>query len=89
MLDGLSGTGLVEGRDFAKTIRECPGRHGHGERPDRRRGRRGADLLITFSTPTLQAALQRAKRMPIVFNYVADPDRRRRRHERHGARRRT
>ena len=32
-----------------------------------------ADLLITFSTPTLQAALQRAKRLPVVFNYVADP----------------
>ena len=32
-----------------------------------------SDLLITFSTPTLQAALQRAKRLPIVFNQVADP----------------
>jgi ABC-type uncharacterized transport system substrate-binding protein len=30
-------------------------------------------LIITFSTPTLQAALQRVKKQPIVFNYVADP----------------
>ena len=43
----------------------------------------GADLLITFSTPTLQAAMQRAKTIPIVFNYVSDADRGRRRHERH------
>jgi ABC-type uncharacterized transport system substrate-binding protein len=27
--------------------------------------------LITFSTPTLQAALQRARNLPVVFNYVA------------------
>jgi ABC-type uncharacterized transport system substrate-binding protein len=33
----------------------------------------GADLLITFSTPVLQAALQKVKRLPIVFTYVADP----------------
>jgi putative ABC transport system substrate-binding protein len=33
----------------------------------------GADLIITFSTPTLQAALQRARSVPIVFNYVASP----------------
>jgi ABC-type uncharacterized transport system substrate-binding protein len=31
-----------------------------------------ADMLITFSTPTLQAALQRANSVPVVFNYVAD-----------------
>jgi len=32
-----------------------------------------SDLLITFSTPALQTASQRVKRLPIVFNYVADP----------------
>ena len=31
----------------------------------------GADLLITFSTPTLQAALRRTKTVPIVFTYLA------------------
>src|SRR5438874_13575275 len=30
-----------------------------------------ADMLITFSTPTLQAALRRAQNVPVVFNYVA------------------
>src|SRR5262245_45899727 len=33
----------------------------------------GSDMLITFSTPALQAALQKTKRVPIIFNYVADP----------------
>src|SRR5438874_673021 len=30
-----------------------------------------ADMLITFSTPTLQAALRRAQNVPVVYNYVA------------------
>src|SRR5512140_1867165 len=32
----------------------------------------GADLLMTFSTPTLQAAIQRTRGVPIVFTFVAD-----------------
>ncbi len=31
----------------------------------------GADMLVTFSTPTLQAALRRARTIPVVYNYVA------------------
>jgi ABC-type uncharacterized transport system substrate-binding protein len=31
-----------------------------------------ADMVISFSTPALQAALQRVKQIPIVFTYVAD-----------------
>ena len=31
----------------------------------------GADMLVTFSTPTLQAALRRARTVPVVYNYVA------------------
>jgi ABC-type uncharacterized transport system substrate-binding protein len=31
-----------------------------------------ADLIITFSTPTLQAALRRAGTKPVVFTYVAN-----------------
>ena len=33
--------------------------------------RRGPFMIITFSTPTLQAALRRANNVPVVFNYVA------------------
>src|SRR5262249_9545131 len=32
-----------------------------------------SDLLITLSTPTLQAAVQKARQLPIVFTYVANP----------------
>ena len=73
VLDGLREAGLVEGRDFNKTVRNA-----HGDMAtvsaliDAAVGE-SADLIITFSTPTLQAALQRAKNTPIVFAYVADP----------------
>src|ERR1051326_2270376 len=32
----------------------------------------GADMLITFSTPTLQAALRRAQSVPVVYTYVGN-----------------
>jgi ABC-type uncharacterized transport system substrate-binding protein len=73
VLEGLKEAGLVEGRDYEKTIRNAQG--DMATLPGLVDAALGdnVDLLITFSTPTLQAALQRAKRVPIVFNYVADP----------------
>ncbi|MGQ0732257.1 MAG: ABC transporter substrate-binding protein [Acidobacteriota bacterium] len=72
VLDGLRDEGLVEGRDFRYTIRNA-----QGDMPTVSAlvdaAVADADLLITFSTPTLQAALQRATRLPVIFNYVADP----------------
>jgi ABC-type uncharacterized transport system substrate-binding protein len=73
VLEGLKESGLVEGRDYEKTIRNAQG--DMATLPgliDAALGD-GADLIITFSTPTLQAALQRVKKLPIVFTYVADP----------------
>lgn len=71
VLDGLREAGLVEGRDFEKTIRNAQGDMATvSSLVDASVGE--SDLLVTFSTPTLQAALQRARRLPIVFNYVAD-----------------
>jgi ABC-type uncharacterized transport system substrate-binding protein len=32
-----------------------------------------ADMIVTLSTPTLQAALRRAPSQPIVFTFLADP----------------
>jgi ABC-type uncharacterized transport system substrate-binding protein len=72
VLDGLREAGLVEGRDFVKSIRNA-----HGDMAtlsamvdaavsDR------SDLIIAFSTPALQAALQRARQTRVVFTYVAD-----------------
>jgi putative ABC transport system substrate-binding protein len=72
VFDGFKEAGLVEGRDYRYTIRNA-----QGDMPtvtalvDAAVG--DSDMIIAFSTPTLQAALQRAKRLPVVFNYVADP----------------
>jgi len=72
VLDGLKESGLVDGRDFTKIVRNAQGDMATvSSLIDAAAGE--TDLLITFSTPTLQAALQRAKRLPIVFNQVADP----------------
>jgi len=69
---GLKDSGLVEGRDYTVRLRNA-----QGDMPtlstlvDAAQGE-GADLLMTLSTPTLQAALQRARTLPIVFTFVAD-----------------
>jgi ABC-type uncharacterized transport system substrate-binding protein len=73
VLDGLAAAGLVAGRDFEPTVRNAQGDMATVSGLVDAALTEGADMLITFSTPTLQAALQRAKRVPIVFNYVADP----------------
>ncbi|HVY69722.1 MAG TPA: ABC transporter substrate-binding protein [Verrucomicrobiae bacterium] len=69
--EGLVKTGLVEGRDY-----EIQRRNAQGDMPtltglidaavtDQ------ADLIITLSTPTLQAAMRRAGKVPVVFTYCA------------------
>ena len=72
VLDGLKESGLVDGRDYKYTVRNAQGDMAtvsglvDAALAD-------SDLLITFSTPTLQSALQRVKRLPVIFNYVSDP----------------
>src|SRR5262249_44059065 len=69
---GLKDAGLVAGRDYRIRIRNA-----QGDMPtlttlvDAAVGD-GADLLMTFSTPTLQAALQRGAGRLVVFTFVAD-----------------
>jgi ABC-type uncharacterized transport system substrate-binding protein len=70
---GLKESGLVEGEDYEITVRNAS-----GDMPtivglidvalqD------GADMLVTFSTPTLQAAMNKTDRIPVVFTFVTDP----------------
>jgi putative tryptophan/tyrosine transport system substrate-binding protein len=73
VLDGLREAGLVEGRDFAKTVRNAHGDMATVSAMVDAAVSERVDLMITFSTPTLQAALRRANRLPVVFAYVADP----------------
>ena len=73
VLDGLHEAGLTAGRDFETTIRNAQGDMATVSSLIDAALTEGADMLITFSTPTLQSAVQRAKRVPVIFNYVADP----------------
>ena len=74
ILEGLRQSGLVEGRDYEMTVRNA-----HGDMTtlnglvDAALTAR-ADLLMTLSTPTLQATIRKAPaQLPIVFTYLADP----------------
>ena len=73
VIDGLKEAGLVEGRDFERITRDAQGDMATVSGLIDTALVGGADMLITFSTPTLQAALKKTKTTPIVFNYVADP----------------
>jgi ABC-type uncharacterized transport system substrate-binding protein len=71
VLTGLQEAGLVEDRDYDIKIRNAQGDMGTVNSLIDAAITEGADLLITLSTPTLQAAVQRARSLPIVFTYVA------------------
>lgn len=71
VLDGLSEAGLRNGRDYEIRILNAQGDMATVSALVDAAVGGGADLLITFSTPTLQAALRRAQNVPVVFNYVA------------------
>jgi ABC-type uncharacterized transport system substrate-binding protein len=69
---GLRDAGVVEGRDCTVRVRNA-----QGDMPTLSTMVDAAlsdvtDLMITLSTPTLQAALRRAQSVPIVFTFVAD-----------------
>lgn len=69
---GLHDAGLVEGRDYQLTVRNAQGDMATISGLVDAALTDHADMLITFSTPTLQAALQRARDLPIVFSFVAN-----------------
>ena len=72
VLEGLRESGLVDGRDFEVKILNAQGDMATVSALIDAAVVDGADMLITFSTPTLQAALRRAHNVPVVYNYVAD-----------------
>lgn len=71
VLDGLRESGLVDGRDYEVKILNAQGDMATVSALIDAAVTGGADMLITFSTPTLQAALRRAQNVPVVYNYVA------------------
>jgi len=72
MRAGLREAGLIEGRDYELRVRNAHGDMSTLSTMVDAALSSGADLLLTLSTPTLQAALRRAGEVPIVFTFVAD-----------------
>jgi putative ABC transport system substrate-binding protein len=72
IMEGLGQANLAAGRDYEIAISNAQGDMATVIGLVDSALSQGADLLITLSTPTLQAALQRAQRVPIVFTYVAN-----------------
>lgn len=71
VMAGLAESGLQEGRDFEVRILNAQGDMATVSALVDAAVTANADMLITFSTPTLQAALRRAQNVPVVYNYVA------------------
>ena len=71
VLDGLPESGLEDGRDYEAKILNAQGDMTTVSALIDASVTGGADMLITFSTPTLQAALRRAQNIPVVYNYVS------------------
>ena len=71
VLDGLRSSGLEDGRDYEVKILNAQGDMATVSALIDAAVTGGADMLITFSTPTLQAALRRAQNVPVIYNYVA------------------
>jgi ABC-type uncharacterized transport system substrate-binding protein len=69
--DGLKESGLVEGRDYTLKVRNAQGDMVTLSTIMDAAISEGADLLMTMSTATLQAALNRAGNRPVVFTLVA------------------
>src|SRR5438128_2582118 len=71
VMEGLSESGLQDGRDFEVEILNAQGDMATVSALIDAAITAHADMLITFSTPTLQAALRRAQNVPVVYNYVS------------------
>ncbi len=71
--DGLKQSGLAEGGDYTLTVRNAQGDMPTLTALADAALSSGADLLVTLSTPTLQATLQRARNVPVVFTFSSDP----------------
>ena len=68
---GLGEACLVAGRDYVLSVRNAQGDMPTLSALVDAAVTDGTDLMLTLSTPTLQAAMQRAREVPIVFTFVA------------------
>ena len=70
--DGMKDSGLAVGTDFEIRRQNAQGDMATVSALVDNAVSQRCDLLVTFSTPTLQAAIQRAGNVPVVFVYVAN-----------------
>lgn len=70
---GLAEAGLVDGRDFELRVRNAQGDMATLPILVDAAISNGTDLLLTLSTPSLQATAQRARGRPVVFSLTANP----------------
>lgn len=70
---GLAAAGLAEGHDYTLSTASAQGDLATLSSILDSVASDGTDLLLTLSTPTLQIALQKVRRIPIVFTFVANP----------------
>lgn len=70
--EGFKEAGLVEGRDYEIRVRNAQGDMATVSAMIDAALSEGSDLLLTFSTPSLQAAMRRTSDVPIVFTLVAN-----------------
>ena len=73
MDDGFKAAGLMAGRDYVLTSASAQGDMSVLPALADATNSDGTELLIAFSTPTLQTAVQKIKHLPVVFTFVADP----------------
>jgi ABC-type uncharacterized transport system substrate-binding protein len=71
IVDGFHQAGLVDGRDFDLEVRTAQGDMATLPALVDAALTEGTDLLMTLSTPTLQAAIARGRGKPIVFTFCA------------------
>jgi ABC-type uncharacterized transport system substrate-binding protein len=71
VLAGLKESGLVEGRDYELRRQNAQGDMAAVTALIDNAISQGANMIIPFSTPTLQTAIQRARHIPVVFTYIA------------------
>ncbi len=70
---GLKEAGLVEGRDYTTTYRNAQGDIATLNALIDEFNGDDTDLVVSFSTPALQAAVRKVDRKPVVFAGVLDP----------------
>jgi ABC-type uncharacterized transport system substrate-binding protein len=70
---GIKESGLVDGRDYTTTYRNAQGDIGTLNALFDELNGDDTDLVVSISTPALQAALRKIDRKPVVFAGVLDP----------------